>query len=92
MPLNVGCIAIATAAGAMTLAGSRGYLAPEFTDGKHGIKSDVYSYGVIATHAFSNHANFMHMHVLLFTCVVDRLFLRLSVVSLHIPRNEMMKS
>ena len=67
MPLNVGCTAIVTAAGAMTLAGSRGYMAPEFTDGKHGIKSYLYSYGVvsyIATHAFSNHANFMHMHVL----------------------------
>ena len=48
MPLNVGCTAIVTVAGAMTLAGSRGYLAPEFTDGKHGIKSDVYSYGVVS--------------------------------------------
>ena len=48
MPLNVGCTAIVTAAGAMMLAGSRGYLAPEFNDGKHGIKSDVYSYGVVS--------------------------------------------
>ena len=48
MPVNVGGTAIVTAAGAMTLAGSRGYLAPEFTEGRHGIKSDVYSYGVVS--------------------------------------------
>jgi len=48
LPINVGSTAIVTAAGAMTLAGSRGYLAPEFSDGKHGIKSDVYSYGVVS--------------------------------------------
>ena len=48
MPVNVGSTAIVTAAGAMTLAGSRGYLAPEFTEGRHGIRSDVYSYGVVS--------------------------------------------
>ena len=48
MPVNVGGTAIVTAAGAMTLAGSRGYLAPEFTEGRHGIKSDIYSYGVVS--------------------------------------------
>jgi len=30
------------------LTGSHGYMAPEFTDGRHGIKSDVYSYGVVS--------------------------------------------
>ena len=48
MPVNVGNTAIVTAAGAMTLAGSRGYTAPEFTEGRHGIRSDVYSYGVVS--------------------------------------------
>ena len=48
MPVNVGNTTIVTAAGAMTLAGSRGYMAPEFTEGRHGIRSDVYSYGVVS--------------------------------------------
>lgn len=30
------------------LTGSHGYMAPEFTDGRHGIKSDVYSYGLVS--------------------------------------------
>ena len=37
-----------TVAGALSLAWSRGYIAPEVTDGKHGAASDVYSYGVVA--------------------------------------------
>ena len=41
MSVNVGGKAIVTAAEAMTLAGSRGYIASEFTEGRHGIKSDV---------------------------------------------------
>ena len=47
MLVNVGSMAIVTAAGAMTLGGSRGYMAPEFAEGRHGIRSDVYSYGVV---------------------------------------------
>ena len=48
MLVNVGSTAIVTAAGAMTLADSRDYTAPEFTEGRHGIRSDVYSYGVVS--------------------------------------------
>lgn len=38
-----------TVAGAVGLAGTRGYLAPEYSDGKRGAKSDVYSYGIVST-------------------------------------------
>ncbi len=37
-----------TALAVGVLAGTRGYLALEFNDGKHGIKNDVYSYGVVS--------------------------------------------
>ena len=47
LPTTVGSTSLVTAAGALTLAWSRGYLAPEITDGKHGVASDVYSYGVV---------------------------------------------
>ena len=46
LPESVGSTTVVTAAGALSLAWSRGYLAPEISDGKHGIASDVYSYGV----------------------------------------------
>lgn len=49
MPVNVGSTVIVTAAGAMTLASSRGtYMAPEFAKGRHGITSEAYSYGVVS--------------------------------------------
>ena len=48
LPQNVGSIAVVTAAGAISLAGTRGYTAPEYADGKRGTKSDVYSYGVVS--------------------------------------------
>ena len=35
---------VVNAAGALSLALSRGYLASEISDGKHGTSSDVYSY------------------------------------------------
>ena len=41
-------IGLVTAAGAVALAGTRGYTAPEFNDGKRGPLSDVYSYGVVS--------------------------------------------
>ena len=47
LPQQVGETCMVTAAGAMALAGTCGYLAPEFSDGRHSTKSDVYSYGVV---------------------------------------------
>ena len=48
LPDSVGSTTVVTAAGAMSLAWSRGYLAPDISDGKHGTASDVYSYGVVS--------------------------------------------
>ena len=36
-----------TVGGAVGLAGTRGYLPPKHCDGKRGVKSDVYSYGIV---------------------------------------------
>ena len=47
LPECVGSTTVVTAVGAMSLAWSRGYLAPEVADGKHGVSTDVYSYGVV---------------------------------------------
>ena len=47
LPVTIGSTCVVTAAGALSLAWSRGYLAPEVADGKHGVSSDVYSYGVV---------------------------------------------
>ena len=68
MPVNVGGTAIVTAAGAMTLAGSRGYLAPEFTEGRHGIKSDVYSYGVVSFGLAKQNKHLMTCFLVHFYC------------------------
>ena len=48
MPTNVGSTAVVTVAGAIGLADTRGYTAPEYTDGKRGTKTDVFSYGVVS--------------------------------------------
>ena len=48
LPESVGSTTVVTAAGALSLAWNRGYLAPEISDGKHGVASDVYSYGVVS--------------------------------------------
>ena len=48
LPETVGSTTVVTAAGALCLAWSRGYIAPEVTDGKHSAASDVYSYGVVS--------------------------------------------
>ena len=45
LPDSVGSTTVVTA---VSLAWSRGYLAPEISDGKHGTASDVYSYGVVS--------------------------------------------
>ena len=50
LPSTVGSTTLVTAAGALTLAWSRGYLAPEVADGKHGVSSDVYSCGVVGVY------------------------------------------
>ena len=47
LPESVGSSTVVTSASALSLAWSRGYLAPEVSDGKHGVASDVYSYGVV---------------------------------------------
>ena len=44
LPTNVGSTAVVTAIGAIGLAGTRGYTAPEYADGP---KTDVYMYGVV---------------------------------------------
>ena len=41
-----------TAAGSIAIAGTRGYLAPEFMAGKIGPKLDVYSYGIVSSAVF----------------------------------------
>lgn len=46
---KVGSTNVVTAVGTIGLAGTRGYTAPEYTDGKRGPKSDVYSYGVVSS-------------------------------------------
>ena len=51
LPEHVGSTSLLTVAGAVGLAGTRGYLPPEFADGKRTIKSDVYSYGIVSTKA-----------------------------------------
>ena len=47
LPETIGSTTVVTAAGALSLTWSRGYLAPQVSDGKHGSSSDVYSYGVV---------------------------------------------
>ena len=48
LPQQVGSTQLITAVVGGTLAGTRGYLAPEYIEGKHGIKSDIYIYGVVS--------------------------------------------
>ena len=48
LPVEHRSSCLVTAAGSVALAGTRGYLAPEFITGKIGPKTDVYSYGVVS--------------------------------------------
>lgn len=48
LPNQVGNTSLMTVAGAIGLAGTRGYVAPEYNDGKRGSKTDVYSYGIVS--------------------------------------------
>ena len=48
LPTNVGSTGVVTAIGAIGLAGTRGYTAPEYADRKRGPKTDVYMYGVVS--------------------------------------------
>jgi serine/threonine protein kinase len=47
VPTRVGHTSLMTVAGAIGLAGTRGYVAPEYNDGKRGPRTDVYSYGIV---------------------------------------------
>lgn len=51
-PLNVGGTAVVTAVGTIRLAGTRGYTATEYVDGRRGPLSDVYSYRVVSSTIF----------------------------------------
>ena len=70
LPETVGSTTVVTAAGALCLTWSRGYIAPEVTDGKHGAASDVYSYGVVS----------------LLYIIIYRLFWRRTAVFWRTPR------
>ena len=49
LPEHVGSTSLITVVGAVGLAGTWGiHLAPKFSDGKRGVKSDVYSYGIVS--------------------------------------------
>ena len=47
-PKIVGTTSLMTVAGAISLAGTRGYVAPEYNDGRRGPRTDVYSYGIVS--------------------------------------------
>ena len=48
LPTQVGSTTLVTAVGTVALAGTRGYIPPESIEGKHGVRSDVFSYGVVS--------------------------------------------
>ncbi len=54
LPTTVGSTTLFTAAATVALAGTRGYMPPEFADGKRGVRSDVYSYGVVSFRSTQN--------------------------------------
>ena len=48
IPVEFRSSCLVTSAGSLALAGTRGYLAPEFSAGKVGPKCDVYNYGIVS--------------------------------------------
>lgn len=48
LPIEHRSSCLVTSTGSIALAGTRGYLAPEFITGKVGPKVDVYSYGIVS--------------------------------------------
>ena len=52
LPAQIGSTKLMTVAGTVGLAGTRGYVAPEFNDGKRGVKTDVFSYGIVSIVCF----------------------------------------
>ena len=65
---SIGSTTVVTAAGALSLAWSRGYLAPEISDGKYGAASDVYSYGVVSLHVIFCLVNARMLYILSRLC------------------------
>ena len=59
-----------TSAGSIALAGTRGYLAPEFVAGKIGPKCDVYSYGIVSEAYLFFYYMYMYIHCTCFFIVV----------------------
>lgn len=53
LPLQFGATCMVTSAASIALAGTRGYLSPEFMSGRVGPKCDVYSYGIVSTVAMT---------------------------------------
>ena len=47
LPVQHGSSCLVTGGGVLALTGTCGYLAPEFSRGKLGTQSDVYSYGIV---------------------------------------------
>ena len=47
VPRRVGHTLLMTVTGAIGLAGTCGYVAPEYNDGKRGPRTDVYNYGIV---------------------------------------------
>ena len=45
---DIGSTKLTTICGLVSLAGARGYVAPKFNDSKRGVKTDVYSYGIVS--------------------------------------------
>ena len=56
LPVEHPSSCLVTSTGSIALAGTRGYLAPEFITGKVGAKVDMYSYGIVSV-------MYIHVHI-----------------------------